>query len=274
MPANLWGMRRFDECWKRIDRAGTHAKAFVSACNDFLRNDPFEVVPKMRDDRNGVLRVFHKRALDPCLALEIGEYFYQIRAALDAALWRSHILLSGSESDRFANALYFPVHEQASSFDSAAFHKIPLPHQLKSFIRSVQPCFAEEFATDETAQYLRLCLSIIHDRARKDRHRRLNIVGAYLTDSSALIELTPPAILRHSETVPADIFEDGAVCARFEMDGAEPTTKMRVVGKFTAQVAVEDIPAAPDVDVAKQLETLTTAASVVITRFEQYLGSE
>lgn len=241
----------------------------------FFNDEPYKTVHEMSDNRNGVLKVIHTKPLSPTLALEIGEFFYQLRATLDAAIWKVHILSGGAEDALYATRIEFPICDTPKRFIEAAFHKIPTPDDFKLWITSIQPCFAEEFPNEpEVVAVLRNALLIIHDRARKDRHRRLNIIGAYLSSNTVLLEVTPPASVAYVETVSdADVFKDGAIYARFGLDNADSaTTKIKAQGGFVVQVAIEEIPAAPDVDVAKQLGYLSAAVAIIIHKFERTFG--
>ncbi|MDP9050018.1 MAG: hypothetical protein M3O31_04745 [Acidobacteriota bacterium] len=100
----------------------------------------------------------------------------------------------------------------------------------------------------------------------------MNVIGANLSSNTVLVEATPPANITFVNTINANVFEDGAIYARFGIENSDVFTKIKAYGGFTVQVSIEEVPAASDVDVAKQLEVLSTATAIVIRKFEHVFG--
>ena len=262
-------MSLFQECWDRIARADAHGNAFIDICTKFLRSEPYELVTEMRDDGNGVVKAIPRREIDDSLAFELGEFFYQLRAALDTVMWKAFEKLGGSDSTPYASYLYFPILENPKTFKDAAFHKVDLPDKLKVWLRSIQPCHAAERANGSDEAAISEALLIVNNCAKKDRHRHLHVIGAFVTNSTHLVEVTPPAIITYSNVMPVDFFDNQFVIAEFGIEGRTADTKIRAEGGFSIQISIQEIPPEPGADVSVQMWHLSNVVKLVIQTFEE-----
>ena len=260
----------FREWYPRINRADAHAKTFVEMCKAFLGERPYSVIHEMKNDWEGIIKAVPTVALDPNVQLVLGEFFYQLRAALDATMWEAHIHLGGSEVAPYANRLDFPIADKASNFKKAAFHDVPLPEKLKVWLRSIQPCLAGEVCrtADETA--VSEALAVIHNCARHDRHRHLHVVGAYALDKTSRISVRPsPARVTYQRTVASDFFKDEFVVAEFGLADHTTETEIYAEGSFGLQISIQEIEPEFGADVAAQLWHLRNVVKLVVQTFTE-----
>lgn len=257
----------FIESHERINRADCHARTFVNAYLRFLHAEPYGITHEMRDERNGVIKLVPQKTLDRELPLVLGEFFYQLRASLDAAMWKAYELLGGSSVKE--NRLEFPIFEvgKSRSFKDATFHNVPLPSQLRSWLDAIQPCHADRLANKSDESRISRALGLINECARKDRHRQLHIVGTVVSCSTALVKFSPPARVTYLQDIPADLFQGQYEIAIFGVEGMTAGTEIEVDWRFTIHVAVKEIP--DDVDLMVRVYQLKDAASEAIQKFEE-----
>ena len=207
----------FKGCWDRFDRAVTHRDAAMKVWSDFLGNeDAYEIALQMDPEREGVgrgtLRVWPSLEMPTSeLAILFGEYFYNLRAALDYAVYATAIVDNGwQDPPPGEHVLQFPICDTPESWRKNAYHVRPLTERHRGWIKSVQPYQGTNDPTERGIYWL-------NHLARLDRHRALRVVGAYVSESSPVVELSAPAIVEFDEPR-GDIFvdsDDGAVIAGF-----------------------------------------------------------
>lgn len=263
-------MSVFEECWERVNRAGTHGKAVVDGCNRLLGDESYRIVPELRNERDGVLKIVPNVIADDTLSLELGEYFYQVRAALDSAMWKAFEIVGTSDPTTKESQLYFPIIEKPSSLKDATFQKINLPDALKAWLCSIQPCNASKRAKDSEESTISDALLVINNCAKHDRHHKLHLVGAYLTQSTAHVEVTPPAIVTHLESITTgDYFKGEFVVAEYIVEGWTPETQVRGNGSFGVEVSVKEIPAGMGAELGSRLAHLSNITRFCIQEIEQ-----
>jgi hypothetical protein len=159
----------FTDCRQRIDRAAKHAKAFTDEWNGLLKPKAFEYRTKKKGNGAfvfiGRFRVLPKNDL----ALELGEFFYQLRAALDGAVFKMAEIISAPNPPTDEEALYFPICRKESGFKNSGLYKGPFPQTVKDWFKSVQPCYAHSSSDPKIIEISRR-LEVLNECARKDRH--------------------------------------------------------------------------------------------------------
>ena len=224
----------------------------------------------MRNDRNGVVKLVPRKVLNRDLPLILGEFFYQLRASLDTAMWKAYTHLGGAKSAPNVNPrlLEFPIFEAGKSqnYKKAAFHGVPLPEKLKLWLEAIQPCNADKRTNGSDEERTSNNLLLINDCARKDRHRQLHVVGTVVSDNTALIKVNAPAAISYVRNISADPFQDQFEIAAFGIEGMTAETEIEVDGNFTIEVAVKEIP--DDVGIMVRLYQLKDAVAGAIQRFE------
>jgi hypothetical protein len=260
-------MSDFAECRARVDRAAVHANTFVKQWNSLGQQDSYTMEIEMESNRVGVIKATTHKLLANDLALELGEMFYQLRAALDGAIWQAVRICGGSEPTEKLNRLEFPICAKPKYFNDSVIHKHPFPKKLLLWLESIQP-YASEKGLDDPDCGLGYTLSILHDCARKDRHRKLHVVAAFPT--IAHLEFTPINVTITSATLlAANMLEPGCKFLRFCVEGWEPSSQITLTSKVAIEVSVDEIPVFKVQRLSDELKRFGEATSHVIDRFEK-----
>jgi hypothetical protein len=99
---------RFKDCWKRLDRAGAHLQAFQDEWNGVRNENSHTLSVKVDNDGTGLFRAILLRPIKD-LALILGEVFYQLRAALDGAVYISAVIYNGGQLPANESQWEFPI---------------------------------------------------------------------------------------------------------------------------------------------------------------------
>ena len=251
----------------RLRRADTHATTFANAYIKFFKDEPkpFGITHKMRNDRNGVILLVPQKTLKGDLPLVLGEFFYELNAALDNAMWSAYKRL-GSTGKLEEDKLYFPFAWTVAKLNKATFNSIPFPQQLKDWIASIQPYNTQNLPSGSDEKGIAEALRIIHGFAVGDRHRKPRVVATVVSKNTALIECSPPATITYIQNLVASPQEGQYEIAAFGIDGMTAETEFNVDCNFSVGVAVEDIGESIPFT---RLHALKDAVMSVIQRFDR-----
>ncbi len=169
-PANL--PVEVDIVGARLDRAADHFKSFGDAWTDHLASRPHRMDFDIDEDGHG--RVLFLKLHDPpaTLSLILGEFLYELRAALDNALYAVAIIDSGQNPPPKASQLEWPICTTPKSWESHRRRRLSaLSEDLVSDLHLIQPFQADYPAWNS--------LMILHDMARADRHRAVHLVTSF-----------------------------------------------------------------------------------------------
>lgn len=156
----------------RLDRCTDHFEAFRVAWEDHLVTGPHQVSVEVDDAGWG--RIVFTRLREPPaqLSLILGEFLYELRAALDNALYAVAIIDSGQNPPPKASALEWPICADEQSWERHRRRCLDaLSTDLQEALRAIQP-FQAEFPSWN-------CLRILNDMARIDRHRAVHFVTSF-----------------------------------------------------------------------------------------------
>ncbi len=214
----------FEGCRERIKRAEAHRHNMTEAWNAFLDSDPYTATSYIKDDGEGFIFVTPREGGVPVeIGLLFGEMLYQLRAALDGAVYASAIqgIRNGSISN--PEHLEFPirVNEPVTAQQIKGFMQqiAPLSLKRKKIIELVQPYNTPTLEPKLLLFSHNRSLCFITDLARKDRHRQLHVLGSLASEIFPQVRepigtkvkyLFPsgPVVLEHKQEV-----------ARFKIEG-------------------------------------------------------
>jgi len=264
----------FEDSWKRIRRSKVHAEAFWGEVLRIFPKDGYTVNLDKKDERTWIATaIFKVPPNDELLSLELGEYFYQLRAALDALVWKAVWLTRGSEPPADANTLEFPIYMRQKKFDDAAIHKSPFPQELRIWLGTIQPYSAEKPVGDPE-HGLASTLKVLHDCARKDRHRRLHVATAVpATVHYDFLDGFPDGVtIRCAEILPVDFFNGKNEFLKVELaheTGAMPRFQKNFATALQIDISVDEITNWTDEGFPGELIRFGQATEHVIDRFEE-----
>jgi hypothetical protein len=102
---------RFEDCWARLDRAVEHLNQFGEEWAAFLKQHPYEVSVRVDDDGRGTVSISRHQPIPRRLSLLIGEFLYELRAALDNCLHEVAVRHGGQNPPRGEGMLQFPIYD-------------------------------------------------------------------------------------------------------------------------------------------------------------------
>lgn len=277
----------------RLERAQMHHREFGRIWNEFLTGG--EALPLYDSRVIEATRMEHQPYLpsvsvDPAgrgaihvapidlpreeLALEFGEFLYQLRAALDSLVYETAIHVSGEDPPPNAEELEFPIRPSQASFDNAARKIAPLAHHHRVWIEEFQPYHAE-YAT-EGLRLTAETLEVINDLARKDRHRGLRVIASWGSNKVPEIALPAGTSLEWLKVTEDGPLEHEGEIATFQIRNWTPGLEMHANPNLMIDVTVEDVPApTSDEDTLfKRTRIWWAVVSLLIDGFEDSLDGD
>jgi hypothetical protein len=192
-----------------------------------------------------------------------GELLYQLRAALDSCIYQAAIIDSRQDPPPHEDALEFPICLTESAFKSSTRKIAPLTNQLiRKFIHDVQPCNIPNLKAPESA-WLAEALALLNDWARKDRHRRLHIVGSWPSEADPKLRLPEGVTIRSMELVGLGLLlEEQSQLATFVLDSWEPGMKIEANPDCVIDIASDEAPPRKDSSDTFDMRTRVLIAGV------------
>jgi hypothetical protein len=258
------------DAWKRIERARTHGLAFKAECERIINPATYTTVPEMNSDwTRGTIKAVTNVVSKNDIALELGELFYQLRAALDAAVYQVAVMQHGSEPPPDENRIEFPICPTPEAFNRNPINKPPFPQPLRDWLETIQPY---NTAKTEALKYsaLNRKLEIVHDCARKDRHRRLHIVAAVPTALDWEFKIEGPGHVTFVNPLPANFLENECVFLEFGFEGSTKTetTNIKMATAIAIEVAFPEVPVPAGGNLGSELAALIYCTEFVLQYFE------
>jgi hypothetical protein len=270
-------VRWLDRPRARLERAKVHHTEFGRIWNEFIDGDdsePYFPILTVESDGEGVLYIEDDPAFPgDQLALHFGEMLYQLRAALDSLVYEVAIFDTGSNPPPDAESLEFLIRGSEDSFHQGAWKIAPLSDKHRQMIHSLQPFDVPGRGEGEAA--VARTFKELNDLARKDRHRGLRVVNAWVSNKDPLVEVPPGATLDWLKVTPDGLLDNSGELARFKVSGAaDPHAELKANPNCAFDVTVED--AAPPVDdedtLSSRARWMIACVAEVITGFEKTLG--
>lgn len=207
----------FSKCHTRIARAVHHSNETAKIWNGLDIMHLLAVTLFVRDDGTGTLDVDQVEPLPENLELELGEFLYQLRAALDGAVYASAIQDSGQNPPPKASSIEFPICERKDEWARQSRKIALLNPGRRRFIEVTQPFAEPSLEASLLVLNSNRCLRFLNELARIDRHRRLHTLVAGISMDRPLFELPEGTQLQKLEVRPMSSSEGPA--ARFSLTG-------------------------------------------------------
>lgn len=229
----------FNDCRSRIARAEAHRDALRASWNSMIEDKSFEPVVNVDRDGRGCIRVLPSEdAVLDHFAFEFGEFLYQLRAALDGSIYAAAVYQTGQNPPPDQEKLQFPIYDSREQFQRAERCIKPLSDKCKAFIESVQPYNASEYPHDNANR----TLGILNDWARKDRHRKLHLIGTWASDASPKLWVPAGCSVSTLETIPDGFLDDEGIIAKFTLTGYTDEMKIQANPDLMLDIAIDEPP--------------------------------
>jgi hypothetical protein len=179
-------MKPFEDARLRLNRAKLHGERLAANWNEIPPEELYSVESNVNPDGTGSLRLARVKPVSDDFSLLLGEMLYHLRASLDACLYQAAIYTTGRNPPPDEQKLEFPICSNKVEFPAIAKRRLSIfPQQIQDAIERIQPYNIPTLPPSEIVKNINRSLSILNDLARKDRHRKLHLVGAWA------IELDP-----------------------------------------------------------------------------------
>ena len=261
--------RQFEDSWRRIDRAISHARVISQQWPALLDTTAQPKIVQHSVDKYAV-QVKVKKENQNDFALEVGEYFYQLRAALDSVAFRTVVLETGYDPPPRENSIEFPIYTKPDRFENCPLITLTkFPPIIKEWIRSVQP-YSYPKASDPDIQEMGRLLEVLHDCARKDRHRKLHMIVAGISKLKTRFETSPNVRISNVQPVPIDFFGDEVDFLTFDavITDRSLDTHVKLHTDMTVDLGMMEFPNQIGQDLMNELERVMIAARHVVQVFE------
>jgi len=247
-----------------------HGAKFFEQWSTFVHDKPCTIRADHKGNGTAVITAVFEGGIEADfglgLSLELGEFFYQLRAALDGATFKLASLLSAPHPPPNETTLEFPIYPTTSKFNQSAFCKQPFSDEFKAWVESIQPYNAHK-TTDKPYRGINHALSLLHDCARKDRHRQLHVVAALPTTIKGHFVISPPGRITFTEMIPCNFLEDKFEFLRFGFDRVTDGD-IDLKGEMVIEVSVQEIPDRRGTALVEEVNRFLDVAAYVINAFE------
>jgi hypothetical protein len=164
----------------RLARARQHYKSFAGLWAGYLDRQPHHLDASIDASGLGTIAVVEDEPIPTELALMLGEFLYQLRAALDNCLYAVAVIDSGQNPPPNAQLLEWPICLNEDKWQASTRRLKALSPEILTALEAIQPYRAQSPDWN--------CLRILHDLARVDRHRALHLVTTYHAAGRAKID--------------------------------------------------------------------------------------
>lgn len=230
----------FARCFTRIDRAVQHSNEVADAWNNFDVGGLHGVSLSIESDGTGELNVRQLEPLPQALEVSLGEYLYQLRAALDGAVYASAIEDSGQDPPPKVSSIEFPICDSSNDWPKQSRKIANLNPGRKRFIEAVQPFTEPSIDASLRIGNANRALRILNDLARIDRHRRPHTFVTTVSTTAAVLEL-PRGVTVRSATMRALSETDGPLM-RFTLDGWRSGLEVHANPRADIDLSIDGIP--------------------------------
>jgi hypothetical protein len=181
-----------------------------------------------------VVRAVEIEPLPVELSLLLGEFLYELRAALDNCLYAVAVLETQQRPPPNADRLEWPICLDERAWRDTARRRLGgLSADVQDALVAIQPFMAESPQWN--------CLRILHELARVDRHRAAHLTSTFLASANATVDLDRIADL----DVRIGVVGDDRVLATFRKMSLEPLRREDLDLNFEFEVDMAEVAESP-----------------------------
>lgn len=213
----------------RLDRVRSHHAEFGRVWASYLETRPHRLRTVL-DAGRGQLLVARVEPAPVELSLVLGEILYELRAALDNALYIACVVISGDDPPPHANLIEWPICNSAADWKNKTRRiSRAVNPRLLACLEKIQPYQAE--CPDWN------CLRILNELARLDRHQAIHLVtlfndeGRLMWDRRVISDVQPQM----------GVVRPGAPLVTFTYTGSDPLGPEHIDGEFQFAVDLDAV---------------------------------
>lgn len=267
----------FDNCWERIRRADTHRDAIAALWNAFIEEESYAAHVRVDNDRTGSISIEQIRPLPSTIALELGEFLYQLRATLDACIYELASVNTRQRPPADEEKLEFPICSDRIGFKKSHRKIAPLTENQRQLVEAVQPYSGRErgLSPEDLASDIGYAFGILNDWARKDRHRKLHIIASLASEIRPMLRLPVGASVREIRVLhDTFILKDEREIATFTVEGYRPGMRIQANPNLMLDLGVDEVPSpCHDVDtLPHRMEIMEIGAWAIVGAMMKTVG--
>lgn len=202
----------------RLNRAADLHGEFAAAWQAYLDRRPHDLFHTIEADGSTASRLRRVEPIPAELSLILGEFLYEMRAALDNCLYAVAVITSGQNPPPAAEKLEWPIRATAQEWKNQRKRLDHLPGRIVEQLEAIQPYQAAVPSWNS--------LGILHDLARFDRHRAPRTLALYLVEvrlwakptDITIIDPGSEGIVKDGETLIQYRLRDGATLSPESFD--------------------------------------------------------
>lgn len=226
--------REVDIVWARLQRCEDHFNSFRTVWDEHLADQPHSVKVEVDKAGNGSIVLVRHKEPPITLSLFLGEFLYELRAALDNTLYAVAIIDSGENPPPKAGSLEWPIcHDEKAWKNQRQRRLSALSNELQDALYRIQPFNAESPAWN--------CLAILNDMARTDRHRAVHFITSFASDGWMKHDQD---LVKDLEVFSGSVKPDGTL-ATFRWLGDFEITPEYLDGETEFEVDIEGVTLSP-----------------------------
>lgn len=238
-------MKPFEVATSRLKRAESHLNLAAQQWNRIPVEDLYLISVKIEPNGHGRVRVAPNKPLPEETSLLLGEALYQLRSALDACIYQASVYASGKNPPPDENKLEFPICGDRKEFPDLARRKLfALPQDVQDAIERMQPYNTPSLLPEDLIRNVNRTLGILNDLARKDRHRKLHVVGSWVTDVQPQFDLPSGVRLTMLRRTMGGFLSGWSELATFKLVGFRRGMNVQVNPFLITEAALDEPPTA------------------------------
>jgi len=258
----------------RLNRAIGHGNQLASLWNAVPAGRL--CTPRARIGPNGIghLLATSVGAIPEELALLLGEMLYQLRSALDACIYQTTIYATKQDPPPDEGKLEFPITSDPKEWPNLVKRRLSaLPKDIQDAIERVQPYNNLSIPPEQMVHSINRSLGILHDLSRKDRHRKLHVIGSWPLNLAPEFILPDGVTMDWMEIQPPSVLREGAVLAKFRLSNFATGLEAAVNPRLRTNFGCDEPPVAchpTDTFDTRLTEMINAVGSVIIAFERQY----
>lgn len=266
----------FEDAWDRLERARSHSEAFYRVWKVFLKSKPYRFLIDVELSGEGRYYVKRVKRLPQSAPLHLGEMLYQLRAALDSFIYDATVLDTGQDPPPDEDKPEFPICRSQAGFDGSHLKIAPLRQPVKNAIEKLQTYNAPAEPDPDTRRVID-GLAMLNDLARRDRHRRIHVVGGWHSvmdgKQPTLIPPTGVQVKWFHLIIEDGFFDDESEIARFGLEGWKPTMKVGATPNLSIGPEIMEARTyMPDLPLDNRLLYMRGGVAATLTHLAQLYG--
>lgn len=266
----------FEVCWQRLYRADAHRVAIARAWNALIESEAYVPVVDVQANGTGAIWIEQTTPFPESIALDFGEFLYQLRGALDACVYETACLNTKAQIPARPETLEFPICDSPARFEGAQRKIDQLTSEQRALVERMQPYNApQDLAPHEVPFSFNRALGILNDWARKDRHRRLHFAVTFGTRVRPRLRVPlGTKVVEFAVKRPLFVLKDRHEVATFRLSGYKAGMNVQANPNLMLDIGIDETPEpCHHTDtLAFRMEVMELAVAAVVGNMSKIVG--